>query len=205
MFQQAKNMDTAFRQVRMFTLVVMLTSFSLAVFISYKSYQLASWSSEHIYVLAGGKALEAFASLRNENIPVEARDHVRMFHNYFFTLDPDEKVIRQNMENALYLADGSAKKVYETLKENNYYAGIISGNISQKISVDSIWVDMDRSPIYFKCRATITIIRTSTITTRNLVTEGYLRSVNRSDNNPHGFIIERWNTLENRDIKSEAR
>jgi hypothetical protein len=32
-----------------------------------------------------------------------------------------------------------------------------------------------------------------------LVTQGYLRNVSRSDNNPHGFLIEHWETLANRD------
>ncbi|MDP3180258.1 MAG: conjugative transposon protein TraK, partial [Bacteroidota bacterium] len=40
---------------------------------------------------------------------------------------------------------------------------------------------------------------------RSLITEGALRNVSRSDNNPHGFLIERWNTIENRDIKTENR
>ena len=43
------------------------------------------------------KPLEAYSSNRKDNIPVEARDHVIMFHQYFFTLDPDEKVIDANL------------------------------------------------------------------------------------------------------------
>jgi conjugative transposon TraK protein len=156
-------------------------------------------------VLANGKALQAFAGDRKDNIPVEARDHVKMFHQYFFSLDPDEKVIQSNMNKALYLADASAKKVYESLKENNYYTGIISGNISQQINVDSVFVNVETYPFYFKCYATEKIIRPSTITTRSLLTEGYLRNVSRSDNNPHGFLIERWNTIENKDIKTINR
>jgi hypothetical protein len=33
---------------------------------------------------------------------------------------------------------------------------------------------------------------------RVLVTQGYLRDVARSDNNPHGFLIEHWKTMVNR-------
>ena len=50
-----------------------------------------------------------------------------------------------------------------------------------------------------------TIIRATSTVTRNLITEGYLRNVSRSDNNPHAFLIEKWKTLENRDIKAEKR
>jgi hypothetical protein len=37
------------------------------------------------------------------------------------------------------------------------------------------------------------------------VTEGWLRNTSRSDNNPHGFLIERWAILDNRDLKVEGR
>jgi conjugative transposon TraK protein len=149
--------------------------------------------------------LEAFAAERKDNIPVEAKDHVKMFHHYFFTLDPDDKVIQANLSKALYLADASAKMQYDNLKENNYYSNLISGNISQEISVDSVMIDINQYPFYFRYYAKQKIIRPSTIVTRNLITEGHLRNVARSDNNSHGFLIEKWRTIENTDIKTENR
>jgi len=32
-----------------------------------------------------------------------------------------------------------------------------------------------------------------------------VREVSRSDNDPHGYLIERWTILSNRDLKTEAR
>jgi conjugative transposon TraK protein len=205
MFQKAKNMDTAFRQVRLFSLVVVTCTVALAGFVTYKSYNLAENIQSHIYVLANGKAIEAFATERTENIPVEARDHVRTFHQWFFTLAPDDKAIQATITKALYLADASARSVYESLKENNYYTGIITGNVSQEVTVDSVSVNLETIPYYFRCWATVQITRPSAITTRSLVTEGYLRSISRSDNNPHGFLIEKWRILNNQDIKTEKR
>ena len=124
-----------------------------------------------------------------------------MFHHYFFSLDPDEKVLKANITKALYLADGSAKKQYDNLKESGYYMNVISANISQTISIDSIQVDVNQSPYYFKCYASELLVRSTSTVTRSLITEGYLRNVSRSDNNPHGFLIERWATLLNKDIK----
>jgi conjugative transposon TraK protein len=205
MFQKAKNIDTAFRQVRAFAIVVVVSSIILGGYVAFKAFQLAKQAQSRIYILSNGKAMEAFAGDRKENIPVEARDHVKMFHVYFFSLDPDDKVIRANITRALYLADNSARKVYESLKENNYFTGIISGNVSQEIMVDSVAVNVTYYPYYFRCFAKEKITRPSSITTRSLITEGLLRNVSRSDNNPHGFLIEKWNTIENRDLKTEAR
>ncbi len=205
MFRKMKNIDTAFKQVRLFSLAVIGLCLILTLFMAYKSYQLATQSQQRIFILANGKALEAYAADRKDNVPVEARDHVKMFHHYFFTLDPDDKVINSNITKALYLADGSAKQQYDNLKENGYYTNLISGNISQEIQADSIIINTSDYPFHFRYKGVQKIIRPSTIVTRSLVTEGYLRNVSRSDNNSHGFLIERWRTLENADIKIENR
>lgn len=205
MFKKTKNIDTAFRHVRLFSIAFLAGCIIISVMIAYKSYQLATQSQQRIFILANGKALEAYAADRKDNIPVEARDHVKMFHHYFFTMDPDDKVIQSNITKALYLADGSAKQQYDNLKENGYYTNLISGNISQEIQADSIMINTENYPFYFRYKGQQKIIRPTTIVTRSLITEGYLRNVSRSDNNPHGFLIERWRTLENKDINIQNR
>lgn len=205
MFKKMKNIDTAFRHIRSFTLVVIIGCVLICCFALYKSFSLVSQMQSKIYILANGKALEAYASERKDNIPVEARDHVKTFHKLFFTLDPDDKAITANITKALYLADGSVKRAYDDLKENGYYAGLISGNVNQTITVDSVAVDINEYPYKFRCYATQSIIRPTSITIRSLVTEGGLRNVSRSDNNSHGFLIERWSTIDNRDLKTVSR
>lgn len=205
MFPKTNNIETAFRHVRLFTVMVICGSFFFSALVAWISYLMLNKSSNTIYVLASGKAMEATAADRRENIPVEARDHIRNFHQLFFTLDPDEKVIEANLGKALYLADGSAKRLYDNLRENGYYAGIISGNISQQVAVDSIVLDTRPYPMVFRCYATERIIRPTSIVTRSLITEGWLRTTGRSDNNPHGFLIERWVIIDNKDLKVEER
>jgi conjugative transposon TraK protein len=205
MFKKMKNIDTAFRHIRGFTMLMIAGCVLISCYALYKSFSLVSQMQSKIYILANGKALEAYASERKDNIPVEARDHVKTFHTLFFTLDPDDKAITANITKALYLADGSAKRAYDDLKENGYYAGLISGNVNQTIVVDSVAIDINEYPYKFRCYATQSITRPTSITTRSLVTEGGLRNVSRSDNNPHGFLIERWSTIDNKDLKTVSR
>ncbi|RKR05181.1 conjugative transposon TraK protein [Flavobacterium sp. 90] len=205
MFSKMKNIDTAFRYVRRFTMLVIVGCIIICCYTLYKSFTAVTLMQDRVYILVNGKALEAYSSDRKDNVPVEAKDHVKTFHQFFFTLDPDDKVIKTNVTKALYLADDTAKRVYDDLKENGYYSGIISGNISQTISIDSINIDTNIYPYHFKCYAKQNIIRTTSILNRNLITEGFLRNVSRSDNNPHGFLIERWNTIENKDLGVENR
>ena len=205
MFRQLNNIDSAFKHIRTFSFCLIVACTVISGYAIYSAHQVVSKAEQKIFVLANGKALEAIASERRDNIPVEAKDHVKMFHLWFFSLDPDDQVIQDHITRALYLADASAKRVYESLKENSYFTGIISGNVSQEILVDSVAINMESYPYSFRCFATQRIIRPSSVTTRSLITEGFLRNVARSDNNPHGFLIERWTTLENKDLKTEKR
>lgn len=204
MFQQLKNIDTAFKHIKVFSAVLIIACIFISSFSLVKSYQAVQTAQNRIYILANGKALEAFSAGRKENIPVEAKDHVKTFHQHFFSLDPDDQVIKTNVSKALYLADGSAKSQYDNLKEKGYYSQLISANISQKINVDSIQLDLDQYPYFFRCYATQELIRSTSSTTRMLITEGYLRNVSRSDNNPHGFLIERWQTISNHNTTLES-
>jgi conjugative transposon TraK protein len=205
MFKKAKAIDSAFQLVRAFCIMVMIICVLLTGFVLQMSYRMVSKAEGRIFILANGKVLEAYAADRKDNIEVEARDHIKVFHHDFFSLDPDEKVITANISRALYLADRSAKKQYDNLKESGYYTNLITANISQQIEVDSVSVNTADYPYYFHCVAHEKLIRTTSVVTRSLVTEGYLRNVTRSDNNPHGFLIERWMILENKDIKTENR
>jgi conjugative transposon TraK protein len=205
MFRQLRNIETAFSHVRWFTIIIVISCVCLTGFSILKSFQLVNEAHQRIYILANGKALEAWSEERKDNIPVEGRDHIKMFHLHFFTLAPDEKVIETNITKALYLADESAKRQYDNLKESRYYSNLISGNISQELVIDSIKLSTDQYPLHFICYARQRLVRTTSIVTRSLITEGFLRSVIRSDHNPHGFLIEKWRTIENKDIKIENR
>lgn len=205
MFTHLKNIETAFQQNRKVVALVIIASAVIsiaAIWFAFGAYQKAG---ERVYILENGKVFEAYAAERKDNIAVEARDHIRMFHHYFFTLDPDEKVIQENIKKALYLADGSARQQYEDLKEKSYYNNLISGNISQRLQVDSVQVDLRSQPYAFRCFATQTLVRSSSTVHKLLITKGYLRSVSQSDNNPHGFLVTKWETIANRDTLINQR
>ncbi|MET4545627.1 conjugative transposon TraK protein [Pedobacter africanus] len=205
MFRAAKNVDTAFKFIRTTCVTVIGGCLLITTVTVYKSYEFSKAAQGKIYVIANGKALEALSAERKDNVPIEARDHIKMFHHYFFTLSPDEKAIRENITKALYLADGSAKRQYDNLEENKYFSNMISGNVNQTIQVDSIQLDLSSYPHYFRCYAVQELTRPTSVVTRKLVTEGQLRNVGRSENNSHGFLIERWTVVENRDINIKNR
>lgn len=200
MFTQFKNIDTAFSHIKRFSLFLISACLLISGFAIYKGLSIADHAQQRVYILANGKVLEAVSADRKDNIAVELRDHIKMFHHYFFTLDPDEKVIQANISLALNLADESAKRAYDNLKEKGYFNNLISANISQEIVVDSTLLDIKEYPYYFRCYATQKLIRATSTVTRKLLTTGTLRNVSRSDNNPHGFLIQQWEILDNHDV-----
>lgn len=201
MFTQFKNIDTAFQHIKRFSIYLILANVLILCFGLYKSFEFANNAQNRIHILYNGKVLEAIAADRKSNIPVELRDHIKTFHQYFFSMDPDEKAILSNMTKALYLADESAKKQYDNLKESGYYSNLISANISQEIEVDSIAIDLNAYPYQFRCYATQKLIRSSSTVVRKLVTTGEVRDLkSQTDNNPHGFLIQRWETISNLDV-----
>lgn len=57
-------------------------------------------------MLDSGKSLMlALSQDMQQNRPVEAREHIRRFHELFFSLSPDKSAIESNVERALYLSD----------------------------------------------------------------------------------------------------
>lgn len=205
MFRSLKNIDSAYQQTKTLALLFMLLCFSVAAYAIYAARQTAAAAQGRIYVLDQGNLLTAVSHNVKENRPVEAKNHVKRFHEYFFTLDPDAKAIEYNVSQALFLADESAQRAYESLKENGYYNNLIQANISQDIKVDSVSINAATYPYYARCYAHQQVIRASTITSRLLVSECYLRDVSRSSNNPHGFLMEKWRVIQNNDLRTERR
>lgn len=200
MFTQLKNIDTAFKHIKQFSIFLIIGNVLTMCFCIYKSAQAVNLAQSRVHILYNGKLLEAVASDRKTNLPVELRDHIKTFHEYFFNLSPDDKAIQANVGKALYLADESAKRQYDNLRESGYYNNLISANISQAITVDSTRLEGNQWPYEFTCYATEKLVRSSGTVYRKLVTQGEVRDLQiQTDNNPHGFLIQHWEILANRD------
>jgi conjugative transposon TraK protein len=205
-FKALKNIETSFRQIRLFSIVFLCLCAAVTGYSVWSSYSFAEKQRQKIYVLDGGKSLMlALSQDLSQNRPVEAKEHIRRFHELFFTLSPDKNAIEGNIQRALFLVDKSAFRYYKDLSEKGYYNRVVSGNINQMVRVDSINCNFDTYPYKAVTYARQVIVRESNITERSLVTSCELINSVRSDNNPHGFTMERFEILENRDIRLQER
>lgn len=200
-FKSLKNIESSFRQIRLFGIVFVSLCAVVAVASVVLSLNFAEKQREKIYVLDNGKSLMlALSQDMEQNRPAEAREHVRRFHELFFTLSPEKSAIEHNVSLALLLADKSAYNYYRDFTEQGYYNRIIAGNINQVLKVDSVVVNFTNYPYDVRTYAKQMIIRQSNVTERTLVSSCKLKNSGRSDDNPNGFIIENFTVIENKDI-----
>lgn len=205
-FKALKNIESAFRYVRLFTATVVVSCTAVTAISVWKALEFAERQREKIYVLDEGKSLIlALSQDVAQNRPAEAKEHVRRFHELFFTLSPEKSAIEGNVGRALLMADNSAVALYRDLLERGYYNRLIAGNVIQNIVIDSIKVDLTQYPYDAETYARQRIIRESTITERTLYTTCRLVNTARSDDNPQGFMLEGITITENNDIATYDR
>ncbi len=205
-FKSLQNIESSFRRIRLFMLVFCVMCTLLTIFSVWKAFDFAEEQRKKVYVLDQGKSLMlALAQDMSQNRPVEAREHVRRFHELMFTLAPDKAAIESNADRAFQLADKSAYQYYNDLKEKGYYSRLLSSNTSQIIEIDSVQCNFDKHPYSVKTFARQLIVRESNVTERSLISTCRLRNSVRSDNSPHGFIIEKFTVTENKDIRDYDR
>lgn len=183
---------------------------AVAIFVScysiYWAFDFAEKQREKIYVLDNGKSLMlAFSQDVQMNRPAEAKYHVKLFHEKFFTLIPDGEANEANIQDALFLADESALDFYKNRKENGYYTKLVGAGIINEIKIDSIHIDMDNYPYQATTYATTSTMRTSSVSYYQLTTQCQLVNCRRSDHNPHGLMIEKWNVTNMSEIITRQR
>lgn len=180
----------------LFAVVIVIVGFVFA-------YQLIKDSRKSLYVIDNGVPILVKQTDELLNRPVEYKSQVELFHRLFFTLAPDDRYIKENVEKSLYLIDDSGKKEYTNLREKGFYNQIISGNSLVTVRADSIKMDLpNRKFIYY---GTQMINRKNSLIIRKLITEGNFEDMVRSPNNPHGVLLRNWRILDNSELSNKAK
>lgn len=158
---------------------------------------------QKVYVLDGNVPVLVTRTEQSETLDVEAKSHIELFHHLFFTLAPDDKYIAYTMNKAMYLVDESGLAQYNALKEKGFYNNIMGTSSVFSIFCDSINFNKEKMTFTYYGRQRIE--RRTNILYRKLVTEGALKKVPRTDNNPHGLMIINWRTVLNEDIENKVK
>lgn len=194
-----KNIENKIKLSGIVSIASLLTSLIIVGMVLSYAHKSAMIERKKIYILDGSTPLTASQSDMELNLDIEARAHIELFHQLFFTLPPDDKYMRRNIEKAMYLADESALKQYNTLSEQGFYSSILSSSAILTIMTDSIVIDKETHS--FKYYGVQRIERPTSILKRQLITSGSFEENMRTDNNPHGLLITKWRTELNKDLE----
>lgn len=195
-----KNIEAKIRLATWAAIGSFITAVILSAICCAYAYRQVSDARKSIYILSGGIPLQANQTDMQVNRPVEYRADIDLFHALFFSLTPDDKYIEYQLKKAMYLVDESGVAQYNNLKENGFFNSVLSSSSVITLQTDSISLDMHKQ--YFRFYGKLKIDRRSSTVIRSLITEGYLKDIPRSDNNPHGVLIVNWKTLENKDLEN---
>lgn len=198
-----KNIEAKVRLATFIAVGSLLTALAIVGINSLYAYRMVANAQKSIYILDGNVPILARQTDAQMNRPAEYRAQVNLFHSLFFSLTPDDKYMEYQMKKAMYLIDESGMKQYNDLKENGFFNSILSSSSVLTLQTDSVLLDMPRR--YFRYFGKLSIDRRSSTVVRSLITEGFLKDIPRSDNNPHGVLITRWKTLENKDLQDVAK
>ena len=169
------------------------------------SYGFVRAERDTVYVLDRGTASSATASDGDSQRTLEVRDHVSRFHELMFNLAPSAEAIRSSVDRALLMSDRSAYNYWQDLSERGFYSRLVSANISQTFSADSIRTDMASYPYGAEVFGKLYLIRESNITLYNVHTTCRLVDVGRSTDNPHGLMIEQFRVVSNDKVETRRR
>lgn len=152
-------------------------------------------------------ALHFTASVGEEDSQreLEVQDHVARFHELLLNLSPSSEAIRTNIDRALTMSDRSAYNYWQDLSEQGFYQRLVSANISQQFSVDSLVTDMGVYPYRTRTYGKIYLLRESNITAYDVCTSCSVVDVGRSKGNPHGLMIEQFKIESNEKIGTRKR
>lgn len=127
--------------------------------------------------------------------------HLRNFHELFFSLEPDLRFIKNNIEGkALYMIGHSGERLYNRLVDQNYYEDVAKSDYSIEVELDSIHIEYAVYPYFFRYAGKQKIIKNGDTEYRNLVTTGYIKETKSTDNNLNGLKIVHFKVVDNNDL-----
>jgi len=201
-----QDIEMSFRKVRHLAITAVAGSLIVVVVALVSAFSYANKQRQKIYVLDQGKslllALQTDAIMSKE---IEIKDHVTRFHELMFSLSPQKQTIEENLERAFNLSDRSAYDYTQDLAEKGYYARIVSANVSQQLIVDSVAINGNSYPYQVRTYARQYVVRESTVSEYSFVSTCQVRDASRSDVNPHGLLVERFQVIDNTLIETRKR
>ncbi|MDC6388847.1 hypothetical protein PP182_09150 [Maribacter sp. PR1] len=181
-------------------LAVIVIVFGMATYYVMRADQRAK---NNAYLLHGGQRLP-MAPIRDvkENLQILCEGHLYNFHELFFSLEPNLKLIKRDIEGkALHMVDWSGNRLYARLVEKKYFHDVAMRDYRYFVELDSIHIDYGTYPFPFTFYGKQAIEKGKSTTYRNLITRGQLKKSGVTPNNLNGIKIIDFQVVDNSDLE----
>ena len=153
---------------------------------------------DQIYILDGNIPFLAERAQLEANFTMEAKAHIQLFHQYFLQPAARQRLHQVDARQGHVHGGRHGLEAETGDGRERLLFRLISSSAVCTVMCDSI--DFDEQERKFTYYGTQLIKRRTRDLKRSLVTTGYVESVPRTRNNPHGLLITNWRTLENKDL-----
>ena len=200
-----KNIYEVLKTNRFIVLAVIIMAMLSTIISSVISYKMYDKSLNGSFAIGkNGEVIPLQWVQQKENLEVEALEHLRLFHTYFYDIDATN--FESNIEKALWLGNSTVDNVYRQKKADGVYNRLMQYSLVQKvISIDSE-IDLKAEPYPFRTTTVFQINRGSIIDTYELVTTGKILHLEKRNfpKNTHGLLITDYfeNTLKKIDYEN---
>lgn len=184
-----KNIYDVLRTNRFIVLSVVIASTLTCVVSVLFVIQLHRESTNSAFVVNGdGTVVPLQLVSQRENIAVEAKAHLELFHRYFYGIDASN--YERNLEKALWLGDVSVTDLYRQKQTEGVFNRLLQYSLVQEVVQVESQLELEREPYRFRSVTLFKINRGSVTDTYELTTTGKLVHVDRNfPHNTHGLLI----------------
>lgn len=186
------DMRTSQRGMRAVAIVALIVSAVISAFSVMTALSFVQTNKDNLYVLEEGSVLELRRARNGEQKDLQVVEVVTRFHELFYNIAPNMTTINANVDRAMNLADESAQRVYDDLKEQSYYTYMIQNNIMQEIYVDSVKVNVMTYPYTAEAFCSLYVHRETKDFFYKLNTRCEVLEVPRTHKNPNGLMLTRY-------------
>lgn len=193
-----KNIYEVLKLNRFIVLAVIVLAMLSTITSSIISYKMYDKSLNGSFAIGkNGEVIPLQWVQERENLEVEALEHLRLFHTYFYGLDAT--TFESNIEKALWLGNSTVDNVYRQKKADGVYNRLMQYSLVQKVISINSEIDLTAEPYPFKTVTVFQINRGTMTDTYEMVTTGSLIHLEKRNfpKNTHGLLITNYfeNTL----------
>ena len=184
-----KNITDILKLNRFVVLAVVILCLCTSVISLWMAYRANRMLLENAFAVnTDGSVIPLKLVAQRENLEVEARSHLQLFHSYFYGIDGSN--YERNLEKALWLGDSSVDEAYRQKRADGVYNRLLQYSLVEKIVSINIQLDLEKEPYSFEVETFFEIDRGAVTDRYQLITTGNLIHVDRHfPHNTHGLLI----------------